>query len=46
MIQEANVTELSIRDRAAFLEALVNAEPNEKLKAAARHYEKQILGDD
>lgn len=45
VFEDANVTELSPRDRDTILAALEDAEPNEKLKAAARHYEKQILGD-
>lgn len=42
VIEEANVTRLSDRDRDLFLEALENAEPNEKLKAAAQRYNEWI----
>lgn len=43
VIQEANVTRLSNRDRDAFLEALkaADARPNSVLKAAARRYSKR-----
>lgn len=43
VLQEAQVTRLSNRDRDRFLEALdaVDAKPNEALKAAARRYGKR-----
>lgn len=44
VIQDAQVTRLSNRDRGVFLAALaaVDARPNEALKAAARRYKKRM----
>ncbi|GAA5507571.1 DUF1778 domain-containing protein [Novipirellula caenicola] len=44
VIQEAQFTRLSNRDRDAFLEALQasDAKPNDALKAAARRYKKRL----
>lgn len=43
VIQDAQVTRLSTRDRDAFLDALesADAKPNNALKAAARRYKKR-----
>ena len=44
VLQEAQITELSNRDRDAFLAALdaKDAKPNDALKAAARRYKKRV----
>lgn len=47
VIQDAQVTRLSNRDRDIFLAALnaVDSKPNDALKAAARRYKKRIQKD-